>query len=224
MTQAALLAALYTALTYLQNFLLPGSASAMIQFRVSEALCVLALFTPAAIPGLSIGCLLFNLTSGAALPLDFLVGSLASLLAAIGMWFSRKITLKKVPVLGLLMPALTNAVLVGWELSVYIGQAFWLNAAQVAIGEAAVLLTLGNVDADILLIDEILAVGDVSFQAKCFEKLKEIKRKGTTIVIVSHSLESVKKLCNRAIWIKDGRIEMDGDPKTVIEKYLEICG
>ena len=145
LAHGALIAALYVALTYLQNILIPGSATWAIQFRAAEALCVLAFFTPAAIPGLAIGCLLFNLTSGAALPLDFLVGSLASLLAAIGMWFSRKITLKKVPVLGLLMPALTNAVLVGWELSVYIGQAFWLNAAQVAIGEAAVLLTLGNV-------------------------------------------------------------------------------
>ena len=145
LVHAAVIGALYLALTHGQNLLFPNSASMAIQFRASEALCVLAFFTPAAIPGLAIGCLLFNLTSGAALPLDFLVGSLASLLAAIGMWFSRKITLKKMPVLGLLMPALTNAVLVGWELSVYIGQAFWLNAAQVAIGEAAVLLTLGNV-------------------------------------------------------------------------------
>ena len=145
LVHAAVIGALYLALTHGQNLLFPNSASMAIQFRASEALCVLAFFTPAAIPGLAIGCLLFNLTSGAALPLDFLVGSLASLLAAIGMWFSRKITLKKVPVLGLLMPALTNAVLVGWELRVYIGQAFWLNAAQVAIGEAAVLLTLGNV-------------------------------------------------------------------------------
>jgi uncharacterized membrane protein len=145
LVHAAVIGALYLALTHGQNLLFPNSASMAIQFRASEALCVLAFFTPAAIPGLAIGCLLFNLTSGAALPLDFLVGSLASLLAAIGMWFSRKITLKKVSVLGLLMPAWTNAVLVGWELSVYIGQAFWLNAAQVAIGEAAVLLTLGNV-------------------------------------------------------------------------------
>jgi uncharacterized membrane protein len=141
---AAFIAALYVVLTHGQNMILPNSASMAIQFRASEALCVLACFTPAAIPGLSIGCLLFNLTSGAALPLDFLVGSTASLLAAIGMWLSRRITFKKMPVLGLLMPALTNAVLVGWELTVYIGQAFWLNALQVAIGEVAVLFTLGN--------------------------------------------------------------------------------
>lgn len=142
-THAAILAAAYVALTHLQNLLLPGSASWAIQFRASEALCVLAFFTPAAIPGLTAGCLLFNITSGAALPLDFLVGSLASLLAALCMWHTRRVTVKGCPLLGLLMPALFNAILVGWELAVYIGGGFWLNAAYVAIGEAAVLLTLG---------------------------------------------------------------------------------
>lgn len=145
LVHAAVIGALYVVLTHGQNLLFPESTSMAIQFRASEALCVLAFFTPAAIPGLTIGCLLFNLTSGAALPLDFLVGSAASLLASLGMWFGRNLTVKGVPVWGLLLPALTNAVLVGWELSVYIGQAFWLNAVQVAIGEAAVLLTLGTV-------------------------------------------------------------------------------
>ena len=144
LVRAAVIAALYVALAHGQNLLLPNSTSMAIQFRAAEALCVLAFFTPAAIPGLGIGCLLFNLTSGAALPLDFLVGTAASLLAAAGMWLSRNITLYKIPILGLLMPAVANAVLVGWELTVYIGQAFWLNAVQVAIGELAVLLTLGN--------------------------------------------------------------------------------
>lgn len=135
---AALIAALYTVLTHLQNFLLPGSASWAIQMRISEALCVLALFTPAAIPGLSIGCALFNLTSGMALPLDFLVGTLATFLAAYAM---RR--LKKWPLLAFAMPALTNAVLVGWELTVYIGGGFGINALYVAVGELAVLYTLG---------------------------------------------------------------------------------
>lgn len=81
-----------------------------------------------------------------------------------------------------------------------------------------------NVDAEILLIDEILAVGDQHFQEKCFDKLKELKASGKTIVIVTHALEQVKILCDRAIWIKDGKIQMDGKPETVIKKYLEICG
>ncbi len=80
-----------------------------------------------------------------------------------------------------------------------------------------------NVNAEILLIDEILAVGDQHFQDKCFNKLKELKESDKTIVIVSHSLESIRKLCNRAIWIKDGRVEMDGEANKVIDKYLEEC-
>ena len=144
LTHAAILAAVYAALTHLQNLLLPGSATWAIQFRASEALCVLAYFTPAAIPGLSIGCLLYNITSAAVLPLDFLVGSLASFLAAWGMWKLRNVTVKGYPLLGMLLPAVANAVLVGWELFVYIGGGFWLNALYVAIGEAAVLLTLGT--------------------------------------------------------------------------------
>lgn len=77
-----------------------------------------------------------------------------------------------------------------------------------------------NVDADILLIDEILAVGDQHFQDKCFKKLKELKNSEKTIVIVSHSLDVVKELCNRAIWIYKGNLALDGDPNYVINEYL----
>jgi uncharacterized membrane protein len=140
----AVLAALYVVLTHMQNILIPGSATWAIQFRASEALCILALFTPAAIPGLGLGCMLFNFTYAQALPLDFVVGSAASLLACGAMYLTRKITIGKLPVLSLLMPALWNALLVGWELAVYIGGGFWLNAMYVAIGEAAVLLLLGS--------------------------------------------------------------------------------
>ena len=77
-----------------------------------------------------------------------------------------------------------------------------------------------NVDADILLIDEILAVGDANFQAKCFNKLREIKAEGTTIVIVSHSLGQIEQICDRSIWIKKGHIEMEGNPKDVHMEYL----
>ncbi len=143
LTHAAIIAAIYAALTHAQNLLLPGSANWAIQFRVSEARCVLAFLTPAAIPGLTIGCMVFNLTFIGALPFDFLIGSLATLLAATGMYLSRKITVNRFPA-GMLLPALTNALLVGWELSVYIGGGFWINALYVAIGEAAVLLTLGS--------------------------------------------------------------------------------
>ena len=141
--QAAIIAALYAVLTHFQNLLLPGSATWAIQLRVSEALCILAFFTPAAAMGLGVGCLIFNLTFAAALPLDFLVGTVATWLAAKGMWLTRNITFRKIPLLGLWMPALSNALLVGLELTVYIGGGFWFNAFCVAAGEAAVLLTLG---------------------------------------------------------------------------------
>ena len=81
-----------------------------------------------------------------------------------------------------------------------------------------------NVDADILLIDEILAVGDQHFQEKCFNKLQELKESDKTIVIVTHSLDQVKKLCTRAIWIYKGEVQMDGTPEKVIEEYIKKCG
>ena len=145
MAHSAIIAALYAVLCYMQNLLIPGSASWAIQLRAAEALCVLAFFTPAAIPGLGIGCLLFNLSFAGALPLNFLVGTLASVLAAGAMYLTRNIKVRKLPVLGLLMPGIFNAFLVGWELSVYIGGGFWLNALYVALGEWIVLLTLGSI-------------------------------------------------------------------------------
>lgn len=78
-----------------------------------------------------------------------------------------------------------------------------------------------NVDADILLIDEILAVGDQHFQDKCYAKLEELRDSGKTIVIVTHSLGVVKQLCHRAIWIYKGEFRLDGDPTYVIDEYLK---
>lgn len=76
-----------------------------------------------------------------------------------------------------------------------------------------------NVDADILLVDEILAVGDMSFQAKCFNKLRELKKNGMTIVIVSHSLGQVEEICERSIWIDQGVIKLEGKPAKVHREY-----
>lgn len=78
-----------------------------------------------------------------------------------------------------------------------------------------------NVDAEILLIDEILAVGDQHFQEKCYRKLKELKDSDKTIVIVTHSLDVVKDLCDRAVWIYKGELKLDGDPIYVIDEYLK---
>ena len=78
-----------------------------------------------------------------------------------------------------------------------------------------------NVDADILLIDEILAVGDQHFQDKCIAKMKELKNEGKTMVFVTHSMDTVKQFCNRAVWLCNGEIKMDGDPNIVTQEYLK---
>lgn len=145
LAHAAIIAALYAVLTHFQNILIPNSASFAIQLRLSEALCVLSFFTPAAAIGLAVGCLIFNLTFAAALPLDFLVGTLATYFAAKVMWWTRGWKIGGYPLFGMLMPALFNALLVGWELTVYIGGGFWLNGVYVAIGEVIILLTAGSV-------------------------------------------------------------------------------
>ena len=78
-----------------------------------------------------------------------------------------------------------------------------------------------NVEAEILLIDEILSVGDANFQAKCFNKMQELKSSNLTIVIVSHDLTSIERLCNRAIWIENGMIKEEGRPHDIVAKYLD---
>lgn len=79
-----------------------------------------------------------------------------------------------------------------------------------------------NVNADILMIDEILGVGDANFQKKCYAKLEELKANGVTIVIVSHDLGAIERFCDKAIWIKNGIVEKYGMPDTVIKTYLEF--
>ena len=148
LTQAAVIAALYATLTILQNTLLPGTVSNDIQFRVSEALCVLAFFTPAAVPGLTIGCLLANVLAGLG-AIDLILGPLASLLAALTMWLLRNVRIKGIPFAGLLMPAVWNALIVGAEIAIFFTDggftvpAFLTAAGFVAIGELAVLFVLG---------------------------------------------------------------------------------
>ncbi len=81
-----------------------------------------------------------------------------------------------------------------------------------------------NVQAEILLIDEILAVGDHHFQEKCFNKLKELKKAGKTIVIVTHDMNQVRQFCDRAVWLYEGEIKMDGKVEEVIYEYSKVCG
>mgnify|MGYP004471409691 CR=1 FL=1 len=78
-----------------------------------------------------------------------------------------------------------------------------------------------NVDADILLVDEVLAVGDQHFQDKCIEKMKELKSEGKTMVFVTHSMNIVNEFCDRAVWLSNGVIRMDGDSAKVTAEYLK---
>ena len=150
--QGALIAAIYATMTILQNVLIPGSASMPVQFRISEVLTVLALYTPAAIPGLTIGCVIANISSLSVLgPYDLIFGSLATLFAAISMYALRNVRLFKLPVLAALMPALFNGVFVGFEIDFFFMNNasafnfvdFLIQGGLVALGELAVLFVLG---------------------------------------------------------------------------------
>jgi ABC-type polysaccharide/polyol phosphate transport system ATPase subunit len=78
-----------------------------------------------------------------------------------------------------------------------------------------------HLDPEILLIDEILAVGDAHFQAKCHDRLDEFRRQGVTLLIVTHALTEVQRLCDRAVWLDRGKIAMEGKPEVVIEAYAK---
>lgn len=79
-----------------------------------------------------------------------------------------------------------------------------------------------NINPEILIIDEILSVGDIGFQVKCMEKFLEFKESGKTIIFVSHSLDVVKKFCARVIWLDHGKIVSDGNPVIIVERYFNI--
>ena len=150
-TQTAIIAAMYAALTYAQSFLLPGTTTAAVQFRASEALNVLALFTPAAIPGLTLGCVISNLYSiGQGLPLDMIFGSFATLGATLCMYFLKNVKIKNYPFFAMLMPAIWNGVIVGWEIEYFFIEggfhfsSFLIQGGCVALGELAVMFTLGT--------------------------------------------------------------------------------
>lgn len=151
LSQTAIIAAMYAALTYVQNFLLPGTTSMAVQFRVSEALNVLALFTPAAIPGLTIGCILSNIYNiGAGLPLDMIFGSLATLGAVTCIWVLKNVKIKTYPILSMLMPAIWNGIIIGWEIEFFFIEGdfeligFLTQGGFVALGELAVMAILGT--------------------------------------------------------------------------------
>lgn len=79
-----------------------------------------------------------------------------------------------------------------------------------------------HTDAEILIVDEVLAVGDESFQQKCYAMIDEFVRQGKTILFVSHEMEDVLRVATRVIWLDEGLIRADGDPAEIVPRYLEV--
>ncbi|MBQ2972305.1 MAG: QueT transporter family protein [Ruminococcus sp.] len=149
LVEGALIASLYIVLTYAQEFLLPGSTSMAIQFRLSEILCILALFTPSAVWGLTLGTLISNLLNVGALPLDIVFGTFATFVAVSLMYKLRDVKWFKLPVLSSFMPVLANGVIIGLELEIFLIEgpfhigSFLLQGGMVALGELGVCVILG---------------------------------------------------------------------------------
>lgn len=141
----ALIAAAYAGLTYLSNVF--GLAYGPIQLRVSEVLTILPVFTPAAIPGLTVGCFISNIGSFNAL--DLIFGTTATLIAAILTYYLRNIKFKKLPLLAFLPPVLINAIIIGLEIAWFYlpeGYSFWgfiISGIEVGIGQFIVCYAFG---------------------------------------------------------------------------------
>ena len=144
-TSAAVIAAIYAALTFLGNFF--GLSYGPIQVRFSEALTVLPLFTPAAIPGLTIGCFIANI--GSFNLLDMIFGTFATFIASVLTYLLRNIKFKKLPLLPILPPVIINAVIIGLEIAFFFlpeGFTFYgflLSGAQVGVGQLIACYGLG---------------------------------------------------------------------------------
>lgn len=149
MVQGAVIAALYIALCYAQELIIPSSATGAIQVRVAEALCTLALFTPAAIPGLTVGCFVTNLLTVGVIPTDLILGTLATFLAALTAYALKDVKLAKIPLPSLFMPVFFNAVIIGWEIEFFYIEGsftltgFLIQAGFVGVGELIACVGLG---------------------------------------------------------------------------------
>lgn len=142
---AGIIAAAYVVLTFVANAL--NIAYGPIQFRVSEVMTILPILTPAAIPGLTIGCFIANLGSpyGA---VDIICGTFATFLAAVLTYYSRKITIKNLPVLSMFFPVIVNAIIIGLEITLLMPEgfkltAFLITAFQISLGQLVVCYGLG---------------------------------------------------------------------------------
>ena len=147
--QAAIIAALYMAVNYAQEMVLPSSSTGAVQVRVSEVLCTLALFLPSAVPGLTIGCLLSNIISVGVLPLDMILGTSATFLAALCAYALRRVKIRELPLLSIIMPGSFNGVIIGIEIEWFFIEGpftltgFMIQASLVALGEFIACVGMG---------------------------------------------------------------------------------
>lgn len=149
MVEGAMIAALYITLTYAQELLLPGTTSMAVQFRLSEILTLLCVFTPSAIWGLTAGTLISNITSVGVLPVDTIFGTMATFVATFLMYKLRNVKLFSLPVFSALMPVIANGIIIGLELEIFLIEgpfhfsSFLLQGGLVALGELGVCVVLG---------------------------------------------------------------------------------
>ncbi len=149
LVEGAMIAALYITLTYAQEIILPGTTSMAVQFRLSEVLTLLCIFTPSGIWGLTIGTLISNITSVGALPVDTIFGTLATFLATVLVYNLRDVRLFSLPILSALMPVIINGIIIGLELEIFLIEgpfhfsSFLLQGGLVALGEFGVCILLG---------------------------------------------------------------------------------
>ena len=149
LVEGAMIGALYIALTYAQELLLPGTTSLAVQFRLSELLCLLCIFTPSAIWGLTIATFISNILSAGALPLDTVFGTLATFVAVSLIYKFKDVRVFKLPLLSAFMPVIANGVIIGLELEIFLIDgafhfgSFLLQGGLVALGEFFVCVVLG---------------------------------------------------------------------------------
>lgn len=149
LVESAMIAALYLVLSFAQEMLLPGATSMAIQFRLSEILCILCVFTPSAIWGLTVGTLVFNMVNIGALPMDIIIGTIATFIATSLAYTFRNIRFFTLPALSALMPVIANGIIIGLELELFLIdgpfhiESFLIQSSIVAIGEFGVCVVLG---------------------------------------------------------------------------------
>lgn len=149
LVEGAMIAALYITLTVAQEMILPGTTSMAVQFRLSEVLTLLCLFTPSGIWGLTVGTLISNITSAGVLPVDTIFGTLATFIATLLVYKLKDVRFFSLPVLSALMPVIINGIIIGLELEIFLIEgafhfsSFLLQGGLVALGEFGVCIILG---------------------------------------------------------------------------------